>query len=337
MFTKDSRTETFLAQMGVTFRYTNTLTLADLSPGWDQQNLARPVPKREEAVMEYATLMESGSPAPAPILCQTPRGYDVLDGVQRIAAAELAGFTRISAAYVASSDSDKTLMAVRVLANARLQGRPEPPEWTRRRAVEILVVQQGLPIPEVAKMGGWRIPDVEKVARALDWGFKIRCLGGPEGLSDAMIETIAQHTTQEELVKAPELTADFLNTLKQGQFSAADAEPFVAAFFQPIAKASKTHAVYKERLEEFKQDPEVVTRTLGRRGAAMRPDVNLRRLLKSAVTVLDEMAESNEPVPYIDEFFRLLNTLEDKLHRLTKKHKQPVRAETPADMWIKQP
>lgn len=66
MFTKDSRTETFLAQMGVTFRYTNTLTLADLSPGWDQQNLARPVPKREEAVMEYATLMESGSPAPAP-------------------------------------------------------------------------------------------------------------------------------------------------------------------------------------------------------------------------------------------------------------------------------
>lgn len=334
MFTKDSRTENFLTSMGVAFKYTNAVTLADLSQDWSEKNLARPVPKREEAVMEYATLMESGSAAPAPILSNTERGYDVLDGVQRIAAAELAGYTKLSA-YIVECDSEDVLTAIRVLANARLQGRPEPPEWTRRRAVEILVVQKGLSSSEVAKMGGWRLADVEKTARALDWGFKIRCIGGPQELSDAMIETISRHTTQEDITKEPAMISEFLNVLKQGQFSASDAEPFVEEFFQPMSKASKAHEVYKERLEDFKQDPEVVTRTLGRRGAAMRQDVNLRRILKSAATVLDEMAEGSEPVPYIDEFFRLLNTLEDKLHRVAKHHKQPVKAATPADMWAK--
>lgn len=329
MFTTDSRTETFLNQMGVAFRYTNAVTLAELSPGWSENNLARPVPKRDDAIMEYATLMEGGSPAPAPILTETSNGYDVLDGVQRVAAAELAGYTKLSA-YVVESDSDEALTAIRVLANARLQGRAEPPEWTRRRAVEILVVQKGLSVAEVAKMGGWRVADVSKIAKALDWGFKIRCIGGPD-LSDAMVETISQHTTQEAITKEPGVVSEFLNTLKAAQFSAADAEPFVEEFFQPVT--GKPHQAYKERLEEFKNDPEVVTRTLGRRGVTIRQDVNLLRTLKSAATVLDEIVAGGEPLPYVDEFFRLVNTIEEKLHKVAKKHKKPVKTPTPGDMW----
>jgi hypothetical protein len=282
--------------------------------------------------MEYASLMESGSAAPAPILSRGEHGYEVLDGVQRISAAELAGFTKLSA-YVVESDSDETVTAIRVLANARLQGRQETPEWTRRRAVEILVVQKGLSPAEVAKMGGWRLADVEKIARALEWGFKIRCIGGPQDVSDAMIETIARYTSQEAITKEPAIISQFLNLVSQAKFSASDAEPFVEEFFKPIA--GKAHAVYKERLEAFNQDPEVVTRIVGRRGVTMRPDVNLRRILKSAVTVLDEMAESDESVPYIDEFFRLLNVLEDKLHSLAKHHKKAIKTPTPGDKWAK--
>lgn len=320
--------------MGVAFRYTNAVTFAELATDWAEKNLARPVPKREEAVLEYAALMESGSAAPAPTLHGTSHGLDVLDGVQRLAAAELSGYTKLSA-YIVECDSNDVLTAIRVLANARLQGRPEPPEWTRRRAVEILVVQKGLSAAEVAKMGGWRIAEVEKTARALEWGFKIRCLGGPQELSDTMIETIAKHTSLEELTKEPKLIADFLNTLKQSQFSAADAEPFAEEFFRPISKASKAHEIYKERLEAFKQEPEVVTRTLGRRGTAMRQDVNLRRILKAAATVLDEIVESGEQVAYVDEFFRLLNDLEEKLHCIATKHQKPVKASVPADRWAK--
>lgn len=135
MFTKDSRTENFLTQMGVEFRYTNAIKFSDLSKDWGERNLARPVPKRDEAIIEYASLMDSGSAAPAPILHKGPNGHEILDGVQRIAAAELAGYTNL-AAYVVECDSLNVITAIRVLANARLQGRPEPPEWTRRRAVE---------------------------------------------------------------------------------------------------------------------------------------------------------------------------------------------------------
>lgn len=182
-------------------------------------------------------------------------------------------------------------------------------------------------------MGGWKVAEIEKTARALDWGFKIRCIGGPQELPDILLDTIAKYTTQEELTKAPGPIAEFLNTVKQGQFSAADAEPFIEEFFAPISKAGKLHETLSERLEQFKQEPEVVTRTLGRRGHGLRRDVNLRRLLKAASTVLDELVESGEEVTYIDEFFRLLNGLEGKLHRVAKRHRQPAKAAVPSDMW----
>lgn len=321
--------------MGVAFKYSNAVTFADLAPDWASKNLGRPVPKREEAIVEYAALMEGGSAAPAPILSSAGRGLDILDGLQRIAAAELSGYTKLSA-YLVESDSEELLTAIRVLANARLQGRPEPPEWTRRRAVEVLVVERGMSAAEVAKMGGWRVADVEKTARILDWGFRIRSIGGPQELSDAMTEAIAKQTTQDVLTKDPGVIAEFLNLLKQAQFSASDAEPFLERFFKPISKSSKAHQVYEERLEEFRQDEEVVVRILGRRGAVMRHDVNLLRILKSATTVLDEIAMSGEPLHYADEFFRLLGAIKDKLHSLSKNRK-PVETPTPADKWVPQP
>lgn len=332
MFTKDSRTENFLTQMGVEFKYTNSVSFSDLAKDWSETNLGRPIPKRDEAILEYATLMENGSAAPAPILHGTEHGHDVLDGVQRLAAAELSGQTKLSA-YLVTCDSLDVLAAIRVLSNARLQGRPEPPEWTRRRAVEILVVQRGLTASEVARMGGWKTSEVEKTARALDWGNKIQAIGGPDDLSDAMIEVIAKRIAPEELAIAPGPIAEFLSTVKNAKLSAMDADEFIDAFFKPIAKTSKAHETYSSRLEKVRQDPEIVTRLLGRRGTGMRTDVNLRRLLKAASGVLEEISVASEPIPYIDEFFRLINGLKDQLHRLAKKHEKPTTAPTPADMW----
>lgn len=335
MFTKDSRTENFLTQLGVEFRYTNAVKFAELETDWAKVNLARPVPIREEAVLEYASLMDTGSAAPAPILHDTGSGIAVLDGMQRLSAAQLNGYTQLSA-YLVVSDSADMLTAIRVLANARLQGRAEPLEWTRRRAVEVLVGQRGMSAAEVAKLGGWRVADIERIARSLEWGFKIRCIGGPEELPDTLIDTLAKYTTQAELAREAKTAAEFLLTVKQAQFSAADAEPYIETFFQPIAKAGKSHVIYKERLEEFKQDPEVVARTLGRRSAGLSKDVNLRRLLRAATTAMDELAESAEPVPYIDEFFHMLNVLEDKLHRIAKKRTKPDRPAVPGDKWVRQ-
>lgn len=69
MFTTDSRTENFLTAFGVKYEYANGILLpGDFASGWNTENIGRPVAVREDAVIEYATLMESGSPAPAPKL-----------------------------------------------------------------------------------------------------------------------------------------------------------------------------------------------------------------------------------------------------------------------------
>lgn len=56
MFTTDSRTETFLTQMGVVHEYTNNVTYQALKPGWENRNIARPTPQRTKAPGKTTTL-----------------------------------------------------------------------------------------------------------------------------------------------------------------------------------------------------------------------------------------------------------------------------------------
>lgn len=331
MFTTDTRTENFLNQMGAENKYTNDVSISELERGWNETNLSRPVPLREDAIVEYAALMESGSAAPAPVLHYTPRGYAILDGVQRISAAALVGTTKISA-YVVTCDSEDMLSAIRVLANARLQGRPEPPEWTRRRAVDVLVVQRGLSVAEVARMGGWNAADVADIAQSIEWGLAIQAIAGPK-LSDIMIRVVSEYVSRSELASAPGPTAEFLQAVKDAKFSAADASPYVRSFFLPVVKR-KRHGVLMERLAAFKSEPEVQTRLCGRKGAAMTSDILLRRALKTSLTVLEEIEKGGGDILYVDEFFKLTKEIDKKLHSLAKNHQKSIAARVPADRYV---
>lgn len=327
MFTKDSRTENFLTQMGVAFEYRNGIRFHDLRGDWQAKNVARPKPVREDAVVEYAALMESGSAAPAPILRDLSGGLDVLDGVQRLSAEMLAGFSSFSS-YVMTTTSEDTAATIRVLANARLQGRAEPAEWTRRRAIEVLVLGRGMTCEEVAKMGGWRVADVSRIAKAIDYQAAVIGIGGPE-LPDATLGVIAEHAAKEHLAKSPKLVANFLHLIKKGQFSHADAAPHIASFF---SRAS--HSDYAVKLEEFRADPDVEVRLTGRKSPGLSPDVKLRREILAAITVLDEITEHGEELRNADEFFRLLKQLDAKLRKLAPRNQPPVSTRTPADMWV---
>ena len=331
MYTTDNRTETFLTAMGANYQYTNDVQYGDLSPGWKERNLARPMPVRENAVLEYASLMEAGSAAPAPILHKATGGHNVLDGVQRLVAGELRGYKHFSA-YLVTCDSDDLLMAIRMLANARLQGHPEPPEWTRRQAVEMLVIQRGLSAAEVAAMGGWQESDVIRLAKVLDWGFKIRCIGGPT-LPDNLVNTISEHVTQDELKRAPKPIAEFCNILKQARFSNDDAAPLVADFFQPIHKNSKRHETYQDRLADVVKQPEVQIRLHGRRGPRYELHAELSRRLKAAKTIAERIVNTRAETPYVDEYFRLLKAIKTSVQDMAPQHKRPQVAHTPADRW----
>ena len=332
MFTTDSRTENFLTAMGIKFEYRNGLMLPnDFAEGWNTENIGRPVAVREDAVLEYASLMEAGSPAPAPILCKTEEGFRVLDGVQRLSAAELQQTTRISA-YVVSTDSEDALASIRVLANARMQGRAEPAEWTRRRAVEVLVVGRGMSPAEVAKMGGWKPADVKRIAEAIELQSRICHVGGPE-LSDAMLAELRPYIEKGPILEqASQPVVAFLQTLKQSRMSATDAEPYIGAFFSSLPKSSNPHKVFSDRLEELHEDPEIRSRITGRQCAELPKDVVLLRTLKTAETVLDYVLTHGERLPNVDEFFRLINRIETKLKSIApNKAAQTVRV--PSDMW----
>lgn len=334
MFTTDSRTENFLTSMGVKFEYKNGLRLPeDFAKGWDTENIGRPVAVRDDAVLEYAALMESGSAAPAPILCETEHGLRVLDGVQRLSAAELQQSTRV-AAYVVSTDSEDSLASIRVLANARMQGRAEPAEWTRRRAVEVLVVDRGMSPAEVAKMGGWKPADIKRIAEAIELQSRISLAGGPE-LSDAMLAELRPYLAlPSTLEQASGPVTGFMQTLKQSRISVSDAADYIAAFFKPLARGSNPYKTYEARLEEFHEDPELKSRITGRQSTELAKDVVLLRTLKTAETVLEHILTHGERVPNVDEFFRILDRLTKKLKSIAP-NKQPNSCIVPSDMWRK--
>jgi hypothetical protein len=222
--------------------------------------------------------------------------------------------------------------AIRVLANARLQGRAEPSEWTRRNAVKVLVIERGMSVEEVAQMGGWKPSDVASTARVLEWSKTVESIGGPS-LPDVMLITLSKHVCDKELHRSPKAISQFLHLIKQSKLSTADAEPFIELFFSPIAKSSKSHEIYMQRLEDIESSPEIEARIKGRKSTGMSPDINLRKSLRAVVTILDGIAESGEGIAYVDEFFKLVNEIEDRLHRFSKSHKLPTRARVPADMW----
>jgi len=331
MFTKDSRTETFLTQMGVEFKYSNNVKFADLRVGWETTNLSRPVPIRDDAVLEYSNLMISGSPAPAAILHITENKLVVLDGVQRLAAAMLVEMSTFSA-YLVNCDSDNLVASINVLSNARLQGRPEPAEWTRKRAVEVLVVERGLSIEEVSRMGGWKPAQVKATAIALEWDKLIVDIGGPT-LPDSMLQLISNATTLDTVRDCPKPIAAFCNMIKRARLSTDDAAPYVDEFFDRVAKPSKRFEVYSSRLATIKSTPEIEIRIKGRKGGHIPKDMQLRRTLRTAITTLDEMLTDCDSVFYVDEFFKLTRDIEKRLHKFPHKHPEAITVSVPADKW----
>jgi hypothetical protein len=332
MFTPDSRTENYLNQMGVKWKYTNAIRFNNLVAGWDTKNIARPVVVRDDAVEEYAALTMNGSMAPAPILVMTQSGLDVVDGIQRLTAAQLCNETSISA-YVLECDSEELIATLHVMSNARLQGRAEPMEWTRRRAVEILVCVHGMSCEEVAKIGGWRVQDIESISKAIEYRKAIESIGGPGNLPDSLLSVVSKNTDKQNLLLSGPVGAEFFEVLKRSGFSAEDAEPHIENFFQPISKVANCRKCYSDRLDEFLSDPDVEVRVKGRKGCVMPPDIKLRRGMKVVLGIIEDIKKSGNNLVGADEFFKLSQQIRDGVHELSSKHKKRVVVRVEADRY----
>jgi len=124
----------------------------------------------------------------------------------------------------------------------------------------------------------------------------------------------------------------FLQTLRQSRISVADAGPYISTFFGALPKSANPHKVFTERLEEIHEDPEIKSRLTGRQHVEIPKDVVLLKTLKAAETILDHALTHAEPIPNVDEFFRLIERITRKLKSIAP-NKQPQTVRVPADMW----
>jgi hypothetical protein len=323
MFTKDNREENFLTQFGVPWKYTNRVTWDMLTPNWDAINWGRSRPKVEEAILEYAALMEIGSAAPAPILWAKKSGHDVLDGLQRLGAEQLMGATQFSA-YLIQTDSSQLARAIRIFANLRLQGgHQDSAQWTLRQAIQLLIVEGQMSVEEVANMGGWKKHAVEKEQMICAWGFAIRKIGGPEQLSKGIIMNIDKSAHMDDLTIAPEPIAEFCNDLKRGRFTNGDSGEYIDDFFDVNRKNRKTlHKQFTKNLLDFHSDPEIEIRLRGRQPKRLTAEVELIRALKAARTASNKAIASHGSIPYMEEAFQIWNQVDKNLKAIEQKSKK---------------
>jgi hypothetical protein len=167
---------------------------------------------------------------------------------------------------------------------------------------------------EVAKMGGWRETDIQRLSEVMEFGFKLRCIGAPN-LPDVLVQSIREKIGIEQIHKAPQPVVEFLIASQQAKFATTDLEPYLTDFFAPYP-GHNWQEEFGTRLQNFMLSEEVQVRLHGRRGQPLSHDVNLRRALRTVLTVMDNIAETNSKLPYIEEFQQLINTITKKLKAL---------------------
>jgi len=319
MFCKDNRQENMLTSFGVSWKYTNSVTFDQLYPNWEQTNAGRSQAVMDSVVLEYATRTEGGSSAPAPILWNTLKGKQVLDGVQRLSAEKLLGTTSFSA-YIIETDFELLATQIRVLSNHLLAGHPEASDWNRKRAIQMLVLDGGMSIDEVARLGGWKRRDVEEDKICLDFGFAIRCIGGPEQMPKGVLLKMSEHAKVDDFRVASEPIKEFCNDLKKARFNNGESEPYIREFFGVNRANRKTiYDQFAKRLEKFREEDEVKMRLNGRAPQKLRDDIKLRSAMKAVVTITNDLISAGSTISYLDEFHHLWNHVDSNLKRLAKK------------------
>lgn len=320
MFVTDTRAERMLTGFGVQWTYSNDISIDDLAPDWDRHNKGRRRATNDDAIQEYAKRTEDGEQAPAVVVLKRQDGkFDVLDGVQRISAAILLGVTRFSA-YVVTTDSESVSSIIRVLANRKLSGIREDPQWELRTAIQELIDHHKHSIDEVARWLGVPKDRVESEKRYMDWSFEIRRIGGPQQMKKGIVEQIAEHAKLHDMQAASKPIAEFLHDVNNAKFTNGESAPFIERFFDGIVRKGKAKLFdqYNERLDAFRSEPEVVTRLEGRQRSRLTAEIKLRRALKSCLTEARNAVKSGEDIRYVEEFYHLWNQVQKELRRLDR-------------------
>lgn len=329
MFQKDSRTESFLTQCGVEWKYTNGVRADQLKPNWFKENQGRrgSQPQNSDAIDEYAALMEMGSPAPAPIVMKAESGLAILDGVQRLSAHLIKRQQTIFPAYVCTITDDQTNVIVRTFANTRLNGSYAP---SRRDSIVLAIANlvtnsaRPLSLEDISKLGGWDVKEIKSEYCRLEVVDRLRRVGVPyevaaqlrKGVAMAMYDSLPLH----DFEAAPEIVGNFARDLIAARFENGDSEQLIKRFAS--VKRNKGDGSLRQQLQDnyeaFASDPEVTTRLNGRRKSPIARDSNVKRALLSAKTACQNAVNAKEVVYNVNEFFDIISEIRALIVKMKK-------------------
>ena len=261
---------------------------------------------------EYALMMERGSPAPAVILIAKRNRYVVLDGVQRLSAAELFDCTSAAAYVLNSKTSPQKEHIVRITANARINGQHTPDKhFMLEQAVKILYGQDGLSESEIAKALARSVEDVRKEIRYQKTSMLMKQAGYAGKLVGRkwFAATLGKYAQADDWSKAPAPLKAMCETMEECKFRNGESEHLIESFFEVKRVARKDrHAQFTMKMNELRSHPEVRRRLSGK--SSKTPIEKLMPSLRGAATVVQQIVDrklmivDNEFAAHVAEVLR---------------------------------
>jgi len=300
MFTTDSRTENYLTQQGVKYEYEDAIPYTELHEHWKSNNLGRNQPIDADAVLDYGVRMEGKSPAPAVIVIQGPGGYLVLDGVQRLCAADSCGSTSFAAYVLSPRTSLKNQHLIRVCSNMGINGGHTPDKgWVMQQAVDVLVFGDGMSPEEVARAIGRPVGRIREEVRFQKTSQQFQVCGYDGPLSSRnkrwFVTQVGEAADQTDFELAPKPVSKFLRLMERCNFKNGGASIAIETFFGISRKAKKDRfAQLEHSFSQVQELPEVREKLRSKRKSSKLE--SLLPAMRSTNTLLEQAIERKELV-----------------------------------------
>lgn len=133
-FAKSEHVERWLTSVRAAFKYRDTIQISKLIPGWADKNPCRAGKAIIDESLSYAERMTGGEQAPPAIVVKDAEGYELLDGRQRVFAAQMNGES-VFAAYELQSPTPQLRALIGLGANAALNGIRPSQAWLIDQAI----------------------------------------------------------------------------------------------------------------------------------------------------------------------------------------------------------
>jgi len=299
MFTTDERTANYLRRVGVEFKYRDDLYI-DLEPSWKTRNDGREVPIEDEAIKDYFEQFVDGSLAPAVITVRTPHGIEVLDGVQRLVAAEQAEATRFSSYAVSPETSTAKLHVIRFGSNHSIHGSHVPDRtYILEAGVRQLYFGDHLSVAEVAKALSRNAAAIaDEIAfqtaqqNILSTGYDGQYVERKKKWFPVLLSKLAEPRDWD---MAPKPIAGMCKTIEQCKFTNGRCQEYVEAFFDIDRKSKKSrHDQLDRNLKLLRSEPEIAQRLAGKKHRKHLD--GLLSSLKATVTIAKSSLDNGEMV-----------------------------------------